>query len=113
MLESPNPAVGYSVIVEVTMSNFPTFMPRYSVNQRLPSEPTTMWLGHDFGVGTWYSLVTTPSVVIRASLSPRYSQIHMAPSGPTVIPTGWLFTVGMSNSVMTPDVVMRATLFPK
>jgi len=58
-------------------------------------------------VGTMYSLVTTPAVVIRPILLVPNSVNQRAPSGPEQIPAGELPDVGPLNSLIPPPVVIR------
>ena len=62
-------------------------------------------------MGTGYS-VTTPPVVIFATLSPPVSVNQRLPSGPVTIAYGLAPGVGTGNSVITPAVVARAMLLP-
>ncbi len=63
----------------------PIFLPKYSVNQRLPSGPAAMYQGLLFAVGMANS-VMTPAVVIRPIRLAPCSVNQRLPSGPAAIP---------------------------
>src|SRR5689334_23015990 len=76
----------------------------------LPSGPATIPCSPLLAVGTGYS-VTTPLVVIRATLFAAISRNHRLPSGPAAISVGWPpATVDMGYSVKAPLVVTLASL---
>ena len=61
--------------------------PRYSVNQRFPSDPAVMPQAPGVVVGMSYS-VMTPAVVMRPILSPNHSANQTLPSGPEAMLNG-------------------------
>src|SRR5580693_8058238 len=86
-------------------------LPMNSVNQSAPSGPATIPKGWLFcGVGTGYSAVTTPAVVMRPILLLEYSVNQSAPSDPVAIPAQPAAAVGTGYSVTTPAVEMRPIL---
>src|SRR5947199_373797 len=89
---------------------FPIWLALHSVNQRLASStgatPGALELA---AVGVENS-VTTPAVVMRATLDVLLSANQRLPSGPVAIPIGREFAVGIGNSVNVPAVVMRPIL---
>src|ERR1022692_1578602 len=83
--------------------NLAILSPAYSVNHSDKSGPVMMTFGALLGVGTVYWLVTTPAVVMRATLLLVHSVYQIAPSGPAPRSQG---ARGTGYSVSFPAVVM-------
>src|ERR1022692_3974485 len=110
----------YSVIAPPRVMR-PILLPACSVNQRAPSGPTAILspeysvnhsnrsgpvmttFGLLLGVGTRYWLVTTPAVLMRATLLWDHSVYQIAPSGPAPRSQG---ARGTGYSASVPSVVM-------
>lgn len=58
--------------------------PKYSVSQSIPSGPVMITFGSLLDTGSTNWLVTSPSVIMRATLLLKYSVYQIAPSGPVV-----------------------------
>src|SRR4029077_8105360 len=92
-------------------SRRPILLPKYSVNQRLPSGPAAISPGKLPDVGIANS-VMAPAGVIRPIRLPSRSVNQRLPSGPAVIPPGALRDLGIGNSVMVPLGVIRPIRLP-